>query len=114
MLRVFSSTVVACFLLGVVCVYVITFSTAWTPPQNQPRYVFATFLGTFTAIDDSSRQSQIDKESVLYEPDGYYIGARYLNYMLRYNEDTRSRHGYPLLVILAEGVEEYKINRLQL
>lgn len=92
----------------------------YTPrSRTVPEYAFATFLGNFTTRGDKNRHAhipQLDGDAAQsIDPDGYYLGARYLNYMLKHHPKTRSRSRkpFPLLVLATEDVEEYKIARLQ-
>lgn len=77
------------------------------PKPPAPRYAFATFLGNYTDGDKPARQSQVGGD-----PDGYFLGARYLNYMLNHNPMTRSRDPIPLLVLATPDVYPYKIQQL--
>lgn len=83
---------------------------------QRPHYAFATFLGNFTSFGIPARYSRIHQGSgnQKQDPDGYYLGVRYLNYMLQHHSGTRSRSKQiPLLVLTTEATDEYKIDRLR-
>ncbi|RMZ16218.1 hypothetical protein D0862_01319 [Hortaea werneckii] len=72
--------------------------------KGGPKYAYATFLA-----GDSSALS----EDKVLEHDKYFVATRILAYQLLHAPETKSKHGYPFIVLVTSDVSAEKRERLR-